>query len=218
MALISEENRKIIVKEFEEHLKNPVELKVFTDSKENCPYCEPTVEIAKELSELDSRIKLKVYDRTSDAEEVEKEGISKFPTVIVTDGKSLGNRIRYSGIPSGYEFSSLFEDIKAVSSGNVEVPEKVKESIKAIQKPVEIKVYVTPTCPYCPRAVGTAHKFAMLNSKITGEMIEATEFGEEASAAGVSSVPHIVINGEASFVGARSDADFAEFILDAIKD
>ncbi|MCL4343160.1 MAG: thioredoxin family protein [Candidatus Thermoplasmatota archaeon] len=217
MGLISEENRKIILKEFGEHLKDPVELKVYVDDDENCQYCAPTVEIVSELSSLDSRISLKVIKKGEAQAEEGGDVPTKFPTVIVSDGKKLGSRVRYSGIPSGYEFSSLFEDIKTVSSGNIQVPDSVREKIVSIDKPVDIKVYVTPTCPYCPRAVGTAHRFAMLNSNITGEMIEATEFPKEASEAGVSSVPHIVINDDASFVGARPDADFAEFILDAIK-
>ncbi len=216
MSLISDENRKIILKEFEEHLKDQVELKVYVDDDEKCQFCGPTVEIAKELSALDSRIKLSIITRNPQEKESESADIVRFPTLIVSDGKELGNRVRYSGIPSGYEFSSLFEDIKAVSSGIIQIPEGVKEKIQSINKPVDIKVYVTPTCPYCPRAVGTAHKFAMLNSNITGEMIEATEFPKEAQEAGVSSVPHIVVNGDASFIGARPDADFAEFILDTI--
>ena len=119
------------------------------------------------------------------------------------------------GIPSGYEFGSLIEDMKNVSNGEVEVSSKAMEIINKIDKPVSIKVYVTPTCPYCPKAVGTAHKFAILNKNITGEMIESMEFEQEAEEVGVSSVPHIVINGEVQFVGAYPDDQFAEYVMEA---
>ena len=66
-----------------------------------------------------------------------------------------------------------------------------------------------------PPPVGTAHKFALANSNISGEMIEAGEFSGDASEFGVSSVPHIVINGDVQFVGARSDEEFAQFVLEA---
>jgi glutaredoxin len=35
-----------------------------------------------------------------------------------------------------------------------------------------------PTCPYCPKAVRTAHQFAMENPHIVADMVEATEFAE----------------------------------------
>lgn len=74
---------------------------------------------------------------------------------------------------------------------------------------------MTPTCPYCPKAVETAHKFALLNRNITGEMVESLEFENEAEEAGVSSVPHIVINGDVQFVGAYPDEQFAEYVMEA---
>ena len=46
-------------------------------------------------------------------------------------------------------------------------------------------------------------------------MVESLEFDKEAEEAGVSSVPHIVINGEVEFVGAYPDEQFAEYVLEA---
>ena len=89
------------------------------------------------------------------------------------------------------------------------------ELLAKVDKPITIKVYVTPTCQYCPRAVGTAHKFALLNKNIKGEMIESLEFDKEASDAGVSAVPHIVINDDVTFVGAYPDDQFAQYVIEA---
>lgn len=109
----------------------------------------------------------------------------------------------------------MIEDLKGVSKNEAEISSKAMEIVAKIDKPMKIQVYVTPTCPYCPKAVGIAHKFALLDKNITGEMIEASEFYKESEEAGVSAVPHIVINGGVNFVGAQLDEVFAEYLLEA---
>ena len=53
--------------------------------------------------------------------------------------------MRYFGIPSGYEFTSLTEDIVAVSEGDSGLAEATRQAITEITKPVHIQVFVTPT-------------------------------------------------------------------------
>ncbi|MFX0162431.1 MAG: thioredoxin family protein [Candidatus Hodarchaeota archaeon] len=47
------------------------------------------------------------------------------------------------------------------------------KKLKEIDKSVHIQVFTLTTCPYCPKAVHMAHKFAMVNKNITADMIEA---------------------------------------------
>lgn len=217
MALIRDEDRKYLMDEFKKYLKNEVDLVVFTTDDVSCKYCKEAVELAKEVADIDRKINFVHYTKEKDGTKLKEFGVEKFPTTIVTRHGVVDGRVRYSGLPSGYEFGSLIEDIKNVSRWEVDVSSKALEIIKKIDKPINIKVYVTPTCPYCPKAVGTAHKFAILNENVSGEMVEAMEFEEEAEEAGVSSVPHIVINGDVEFIGAHPDDQFAEYVLEAYK-
>jgi predicted DsbA family dithiol-disulfide isomerase len=59
---------------------------------------------------------------------------------------------------------------------------------------VQIQVFVTPTCPYCPRAVILAHALAMASEHVTAAMVEATEFPQLANRYQVYGVPRTVIN------------------------
>ena len=215
MALIRDEDKKYLMDEFGKYVSNDVDIVVFTTSKEDCKYCKESIELATEVSELSDKIHFVHYTMEDNKDIASKFSVTKYPTTIVTKHDSTDGRIRYSGLPSGYEFGSLIEDIKNVSKWEVDVSSKALEIIKKIDKPLNIKVFVTPTCPYCPKAVGTAHKFAILNPNITGEMVESLEFDKEAEDAGVSSVPHILINGEVEFVGAYPDDQFAEYVLEA---
>ncbi|MFG1519320.1 MAG: thioredoxin family protein [Thermoplasmataceae archaeon] len=217
MAMIRESDVKYLMDEFNKHLKNDVDLVIFSSNSPECKYCKETVDLAKEVSAINGKIKLKVYDFDKDKDLAEEYGVTKFPATIVAKANEKDGRIKYYGIPSGYEFGSLIEDLKTVSSGEADISSKAMELISKVDKPLKIRVYVTPTCPYCPKAVGTAHKFALVNKNISGEMIESGEFYSEAEEVGVSAVPHIVINDSVQFQGARSDEDFAEYVMEAFK-
>ncbi len=140
--------------------------------------------------------------------------MDKVPALIVADGDQRTN-IRFFGIPAGLEFTALIEDIMMVSEGKTRLSAEVREKIRAIDKPVHIQVFVTPTCPYCPRAVLTAHQFAMENPNIVADMVEATEFPELAERYSVFAVPKVVINETVSFEGALPDHLFALYVLKA---
>lgn len=215
MPLIKEEDKQFLQSEFKKYMRDDVDLVVFTSENGDCRYCKEVVQICEELSETSDKINVKKFTFEKEQDETKKYGVTKYPAVVVTKQGETNGRIKYYGIPSGYEFGSVIEDIKMVSTNEAKISAKAMDIISKIDKPVSIKVFVTTSCPYCPRAVGTAHKFALANSNISGEMIEAGEFSGDASEFGVSSVPHIVINGDVQFVGARSDEEFAQFVLEA---
>ncbi len=213
MPLLKEKDRKFLQEEFAKNLKDEVKLVVFT-SDQDCQYCSQTVQIAQELAELSDLIKVEVH-KVGD-ELSKKWGIEKAPVTVVTTNDSNANpRIKYIGIPMGYEFSSLVEDIRRMSRRDPEIDGEVADKLKQVDEPITIRVFVTPTCPYCPRAVGVAHKFALANPNITGEMVEAIEFPEWADQWGVSSVPHIVVNDDVQFVGAYPEEQFIDYVLEA---
>jgi alkyl hydroperoxide reductase subunit AhpF len=66
---------------------------------------------------------------------------------------------------------------------------------------VNIKVFVTLSCPHCPGAVSTAHSLAMLNDNIQASMIEAQTFQELSQKYKVSGVPKIIINEDYELLG-----------------
>lgn len=178
-------------------LTKEVKLIMFTQEIE-CMYCRETRTLLEELVQTSDKLKLEVYNFIVDKEKAEALGIDKIPAIAILDGdKDFG--IRYYGIPSGYEFASLLEDIKMVGTGQVDLSEDIIERVKAIDQDVHLQVYVTPTCPYCPRAVIAAHKFAYLNPKIKSDMVEATEFPHLARKYNVMGVPRTIIN-ETDFI------------------
>ena len=98
------------------------------------------------------------------------------------------------GVPAGYEFSTFIEDLRMLGSGDPALSEDTHKALGRLTHPIHIQVFVTPTCPYCPRAVVLAHKLAMASDLVTADMVEATEFPHLANKYQVQGVPRTVIN------------------------
>lgn len=206
MSLLSEKDRNYLLDEFKA-LQKPVKMVIFTQEFE-CQYCRETREIGEELAALSDLITLEVLDFEADKEIAEQYHIDKIPAAVVMLGgeqaKDYG--IRYYGIPSGYEFSSLIQDILMVGQGESGLAAETKAWLAKLEAPLHLQVFVTPTCPYCPRAVLMAHQMAMESEWVTADMVEATEFPHLSMKYNVMGVPRTVINETVHFEGAAPEA------------
>jgi len=216
MSLLNEKDQEYLRNEFA-GLQNPVKLLLFSQEFE-CQYCRETRQIAEEITELSDNITLEVYDFVADKEIAEQYNVDKIPaTIVMTDGDAAKDYgIRYYGIPSGYEFSSLIHDITMVGGGESELTTETKEWLAGLTKPLHFQVFVTPTCPYCPQAVLLAHKMAMESDLVTADMVEATEFPDLSMKYGVMGVPRTVINENTHVEGAVPEQMLLAKVQEAI--
>lgn len=218
--LINQDVAGQITKAFEE-LENPVQI-LFFSSNEQCEYCNETQQLLTEISELDARVSLSTHDLAQDAAVAATYQITKAPGIVVAgkDGDTIIDLgIQFSGIPSGYEFSTLITDILLASKRDSGLGAETREFLKTLKTPLLLQVFVTPTCPYCPQAVLLAHKMAMENpTMIRAEAVEATEFPELANQFRVQGVPQTVINsGKGTAVGAYPEARMLAEIKNVLK-
>lgn len=187
------------VREVFQVLETPVKVVMFTQGEGDaieCSNCEETRQLVEEVANLSDKIEFQVVDLVKDADVAAPYNIEKIPAVAVLSG---GNNpqdygIRLFSVPSGYEFSSLIEDILLVSHNQTDLSQQTLQELEKLESPVHIQVFVTPTYPYCPRAVILAHKLALASDKITADMVEATEFPHLANRYQVYGVPRTVIN------------------------
>jgi len=134
--------------------------------------------------------------------------------VAVLGEKGEDHRIRFFGIPAGYEFASLLEAIEMMSKGDSGLSTITREKLKALSAPLDLQVFVTPTCPYCPKAVVMAFRMAMESKHVSASMVEATEFPQLSNKYQVSGVPHTVIGDSPQpMVGAYPEAAAADMVL-----
>ncbi|MBD3225150.1 MAG: glutaredoxin [Caldithrix sp.] len=211
MAFLQEKDKKYIQDLFS-NLSNPVHIRFFTQEIE-CQYCRETRQILEEVTELSDITDLHIYDFVTDKDAVDRYNIDKIPATIIEGQTDFG--IRYYGIPSGYEFSSLLEDIVDVSKGDSGLSAQTRQKLKQIEKPQHLQVFVTPTCPYCPKAVRLAHKFAMENPYIVADTVEATEFPHLAIKYNVRGVPRTMIGEDIPIEGAVDETVLTEHVMEA---
>jgi glutaredoxin-like protein len=141
MALLNEQIRKE-VKSMLADVTNPVTFKVFTQEFE-CDYCHETRELIEEVAALSDRLSVEVYDFVNDKAVADELGIDKIPAVAIVGAKDYG--IRLYGIPAGYEFGSLIEDIRLVACGDSGLSPETRKMVAKLTKPVKLQVFITPT-------------------------------------------------------------------------
>jgi len=225
MALLGPKEQEIVRQRLST-LERDVEAVLFTDSstliapgKEPCLYCKETKQLMEELAGLSDKLHLVVYDLSTPEgqEKARAMRVEAAPTLILREKGSDRVNLRYRGIPAGYEFASLLEDIEMLGRDGHGLPEETVKFLQGLPEEVVLQVFVTPTCPYCPQAVRTAHRFAYATDKVFGEMVEANEFPALSEKYHIHGVPDTIINhGKARVLGAQPVAAFLEAIKKAV--
>ncbi len=213
-SILKPRDRELVERKLAEGVRGKVRIVNFTQQFE-CEYCDMTRRLLEEISELNDRIKLELYDFQDDAALAEKWRVDKIPATLIFGEREY--MLRFFGVPSGYEFGTLIEDIIDVSKGSSRLSPQAKELAKTIDRPLHIQVFVTPTCPYCPRAVRAAHQMAIENPYVTADMVEVIEFPHLARRYDVMAVPKTVVNDKISFEGALPETHYIHHVLEALK-
>lgn len=145
--LLSDDIVRQVKELFNKELNNPVEV-LFFSKKDDCDYCDDTQRLVEEVTNISDKLTVSKYDLDEDREISKKFHVTKVPGIVITsrDGDELNDYgIRYAGIPSGHEFSSLINDIILVSSRDSGLNEKTRHALQGLKKPVHLQVFVTPT-------------------------------------------------------------------------
>lgn len=188
------------IRDYLSPMKNKVTLMLFTQDNP-CETCTETRQLLKEVSELNPLISFVEKDLVEDIVDVDKYGIALTPSFIMLDAEGNYRGVKFNGIPAGHEINSFLTAIIDMSNLDFGFDQSIIDRIQKINKPVNIKVFVTLSCPHCPGAVTSAHRLAMLNKNIEGEMIEAQTFYQLSEQYQVSGVPKIVINEKYELLG-----------------
>ncbi len=224
MQLLNDEVREVTRTKFEKELAGDVKLLYFTQEPsvlvlperlqgQECAYCRETRQLLEEVASLSDKIELQIYDFVEQKDKAEAFGIDKIPATVIMGEKDCG--VRFFGIPSGYEYTSLIDAIVDASKGTSGLNDKTKEALLTIEKDIHIQVFVTPTCPYCTTAVRLGHQMALESPRITADMVEATEFPHLTQKYSVFGVPKTIINETVSLEGGVPEDVFLENVLEA---
>lgn len=217
--LIKDKDRETLKAHFAETLEHPVTVVLYTLKEDSdpapkemtCAFCRETEALLQELAGLSDKVTLEVRDFAAESAQARAQGVDKVPGILLVGAKDYG--VRYFGAPVGYEFTTIVEDMVDVSRGATSLAPGTKARLAKVDKDIHLQVFVTPNCPYCPKAVRLAHQMAVESDHIRADMIESSEFPDLVEKYNVFGVPRIIVNEGEGFEGAMPESVFLLSVL-----
>jgi alkyl hydroperoxide reductase subunit AhpF len=152
MAILTAADQDTLRERFAQELKGDVKILHFTKApsillipgqQPDSPYLQQTEQLLRELSSLSERITLEVHDVRREPEEAERWGVERVPATILV-GPAEG-RLRFFGIPAGYEFAAFVDHLIDAAKGRPRLSEESLKLIEGLEGDAHIQVFVTPT-------------------------------------------------------------------------
>ena len=119
---------------------------------------------------------------------------------------TVGTRQWVYAVPTGGELEPF---LAMLAEGTLERPE---QALAPAEPKYRLRIYVAPTCPHCPRVLGTLVSHLAACPEFSLEVVDATLFGDLADQDRISSVPTLILNRRLRMIGALEPRDVREFV------
>lgn len=187
-----------------EQLPNDIDLYLFTAKGHEDVFTHANRQVIRAFRELSAKITLKEYDL--DHELAQKWNVTSSPTLIIAPQRYA---IRWLGAPMGEEARTFLEILILVGLGKSQLSDQSINVIKKIDSPRNVKVFVSPTCPYCPQQAVNAVKAAVeMPEYVSLEIIDIQSEPELANQYAAQSVPQAFANDVLIGQGAQPEEVF----------
>ena len=224
--MLFSENEMDNIKREMSKLKGNVVLKLFTDFKlkedgtkiRNCMACEGTYELLKTLESLSNgKLEIQEISIEENKDEANKFKVTKIPATLFVDENDK-EIIRYLAHPTGSEFVPFLNSIQYFSGLRPYYADQILTHLKKINKS-KMKIFITPTCPYCPATVPVLTLFAIVSKgKITAEVIDVNMNPDLGLKYQVQGVPHTVVNEKEHIYGMFTPQDLLDKLTKGQRD
>lgn len=210
--MISDSDRSAIQRKFSMGMKEEISILAFVD--EGTSVSKEISDFANTMTGFSPLIKADVQDAQDGKNQRMKDlRIENWPVLVLTKGDF--SRIRYYGIPLGYELPAITDAIVELSMAATPLSPKAKYMLSNVRRKANIKVFVLTTCPFCPTVARHAFRGAVESPRVTAEVIDSQMFPDLAARHSVMGVPKIILNDNLDITGAISDVEFFEKLRDS---
>jgi alkyl hydroperoxide reductase subunit AhpF len=149
MAILTDQVKRQVQERFAQQLSGPVQLKLYTKPGTGrlilptglgCRTCEDTRRLVEELQEAaPDLIDLEVIDVSA-----QESDVRDVPTLTL-GFPGEAPRIRWVGMPAGYEFATVVDALERVSSGAHDLSEATVDALGKVTDPIDVMIFATPT-------------------------------------------------------------------------
>lgn len=187
---------------------------IFFEQSIGCETCAPTRRALEHIARQDEGITLEAFNLVLDKDKAAEYGVDRVPAIIISGPQ--GDRIRYYGAPLGNELPGFIDAVRMTSTGETNLSDRSREQLKQLTAPVNLQVFFTPSCVYCPQMISLANQAAIESPLVTTAAIDATEFPDLVRRYSVNGVPKTVINDTLELMGAAPEDDFIAAVIGSV--
>ncbi|MBE9533918.1 MAG: thioredoxin family protein, partial [Proteobacteria bacterium] len=187
-----------------DQLPHPVPLYLFTKEGQNDIYNQAAKEIVRAFAGLSKKIEL--HEMNFDHELAQKWQVDVSPTILF-DPEHYS--IRFLGAPMGEEGRTLLEAVVLIGLRSSNLSEQSLKMIEKINSPRMVRVFSSPTCPYCPQQAVSALKAAIAKPELISlEIVDIQANPNLADLYSAHSVPQTFANDTLIAQGAQPEELF----------
>ncbi len=137
-------------------MPNDIPLLLFTDRYQDDVFAQANRQVIRAFRELTDRITLREYGL--DHEKARELNVTVAPTLVIAPDTY---NIRWIGAPMGEEARTFLELMILVGSGQSNASDQSLKVLERIDSPRNVKVFISPSCPYCPQQAVNGAKAAV---------------------------------------------------------
>ncbi len=187
-----------------DQLPNDIPLYLFTAKGHEDVFTHANREVIRAFRQLSNKITLREYDM--DHELAKEWKVTHSPTLVIAPETYS---IHWLGAPMGEEARTFLEILILIGIGKSQLSEQALKVMQKIDSARHIRIFVSPTCPYCPQQAINAVKAAIeMPDKISLEIIDIQSEPELADQYSAQSVPQAFANDVLIGQGAQPEEVF----------
>jgi thioredoxin reductase (NADPH) len=173
-----------------EQMPNDMPLYLFVAKGQEDVFSEANRQVIRAFRELSSKITLREYDLGHEL--AQKWNVTSSPTLLIAPEKYS---IQWLGAPMGEEARTFLEILILVGLGQSNLSDQSLKVMQKIDSPRNVKVFVSPSCPYCPQQAVNAVKAAIASPDLISlEIIDIQSQPDIANQYSAQSVPQAFAN------------------------
>ena len=188
-----------------EKMPHEIPLYLFVEQGQDDDYIQASRQMIRAFRELTDKITFREF--TLDHELAKKWQVTTSPTLLIAP-KTYA--IRWLGAPVGEEGRTFLETLILVGQKQSNFNDQARKLIQNINSKRQIKVFVSPTCPYCPQQAVNAVRAAVEKPELISlEIIDIMANPDIADQYSAQSVPQAFANEILIGMGAQTEEIFA---------
>ena len=188
-----------------EKMPHDIPLYLFLESGEEDDFIRASRQMVRAFRELTDKITFREF--SLDHELAKKWKVTVSPTLLIAPETY---DIRWLGAPVGEEGRTFLETLILVGFQRSDFNDQARKVMQNIDSKRQIKVFVSPTCPYCPQqAVNAVRAVIEKPELISLELIDIQANPEIADQYSAQSVPQTFANEILVGMGAQTEEIFA---------